>query len=377
MKTHVAGLLVALGSIGTLVVGYGCAFNPLSPPDFDERPGAGKNDAMSSSAGGAGGQGGLAGQGGVGGMSCVCPDDNNECTIATEANCPNGDVNACSQSIAFGAKCSNGGCNEQGECVSCLMCDSPECFARCEKMACNDDGQCAKEFCEQNTCCNEECAGPCKACNRPGTEGICTPLPKSLQVEGCKAAGQACDGLGQCGALAKAPLGALCNFGTDCASGACKSDTCRSQNGQPCVEDLECFSNRCDPVTKTCKSCNEPGILCPLGTECVTQNGACQVLLGQPSSTNAECGAGEVFNFLCSLPPGAPCESHSDCESRNCSEMKKCTPLCSPQGMPPVLCIADTACFNGACKLLLESYCVVNSQCESNNCSGFPRRCQP
>jgi hypothetical protein len=373
MKAHNAGLMVALGSTAMLGIGYGCAFNPFAPPDFDERPGAGKDDPISSSStGGAGGHGGSSGEGGSGGMPCMCEDDNNECTTEMPGVCPGGDAEAC-HTVRFGAQCMSGRCNEMGECVSCLMCDSPECMARCEKMACTEDGQCAKGYCEQNTCCNEECVGPCRACNHSKV-GECTRLPLGLQVPGCNGM-KLCDAGGECVDLLNGPLGNGCTDSSTCVSGSCLAGTCRSSVGEPCVEHIECVTNLCDPDTKRCRGCEgvNPGT-CPNGSKCLTGLNWCQVFPGQPADKDEHCAKGIRSRYVCALPPGSACTTHAECQSRNCID-----DICSASCTNNAQCAAITTCDLAwsMCKLPEGELCHENSLCQSNNCSGFPRRCQP
>lgn len=325
--------------------------------------------------GGVGGTGGVAGSGGMGGGTgggCVCTSDQDDCTTDVVGMCPNGDPAACHTTAPLGTACPAGRCNDMGACVDCLACADAACLDRCNGLMCAAAADCKSGNCEQSTCCNAACAGPCRACNRTGTEGACTRLPLGLQVPGCTGA-MICANDGTCIAQTKAALGALCNVSADCQSGLCRREYCQSPVGEPCIEDLECGTSLCDPTTKTCKSCTGAGAgVCPAGSMCDAGTGFCKVPLGQPAATTAECLAGTVIQFLCSLPSGAACKAHNECVGRNCVG-GICTPQCSNAGQ----CADGGPCSpNGVCGMVAGTYCAINEQCKSGNCSGFPRRCQ-
>ena len=100
--------------------------------------------------------------------------------------------------------------------------------------------------------------------------------------------------------------------------------------------------------------------------------GRCQVFLGQPAGTAAECAQGTLVQFLCSLGMGEACTGHHECVSRNCSN-GVCTPQCSNPGQ----CLEGGPCSgNGVCGMLAGNYCMITEHCKSGVCTGFPRKCQ-
>jgi len=382
----------------------GCEVNPFSPPDkakpatessssssgggmassSSSSSGGGSNSSssVSSSGGGMAGSGGAAGSGGMGGSGgtagsgggggagggCVCTDDNNACTTDVMGNCPNGDPMAC-HAVNFAAMCPMGVCNDKAECVDCLACADAACIDRCNGLACGMPTQCKSGNCEQATCCNAACAGPCKACNRQGVEGTCTRMPNGLQVPGCNT-NMLCDNAGACVAQTKAALGALCTNNSDCQSNVCRREYCQSPVGQPCVDHLECDSNLCDPLTKMCKGCTADA-MCPAGAKCDTVAQRCQVFLGQPASVSSECATGSLVQFLCALPVGAACNAHYECIGRNCANG-----TCSAQCANAAECLNGGPCNAGVCGMDAGNYCIINAQCKSGVCGGFPRKCQ-
>lgn len=414
MARYGTPVVFSLAVLGTLVLADGCAFNPFSTPDISQRPGA--TDASSSTgpggtggaggsgvagAGGIAGAGGLAGQGGIagaggaagsGGAVCICDgvDDGNECTTDVMGECPVGDMAKCHK-IVPGKPCSGGEgfvCSLAGKCDGdCLVCpNDPACTARCNGQVCPEDSGCKSGYCEQGVCCNAECIGPCRSCNREGTVGSCKQLPVGLQVPGCDttvaAQGKvdACDNSGMCVTYTSAgwPLGANCGPPSDCISGRCKASGCASALDQPCIDDLECSSNRCDPVTHTCKPCSGvDAVQCRQGTTCFGA-GTCTVLPGEPALSNTECAAGAtVTRYLCGLAEGAMCKKHEECSSHHCKG-GKCTAMCSGNGDCPMGFNCDA--MWSQCTLPPGAYCIAGpnfaNACQSGKCTGFPPRCE-
>lgn len=393
----------------TVFVMEACAYNPLAPPDLDKptpttvsssaagsEGGTGGNGGVGGTAGtggmaGAGGAGGLAGQGGTaggGGAGCMCDgvDDGNECTV-DDGPCPGGDMAKC-HSIVPGKACSAGTdfvCNLEGKCESdCLVCsDNPACTARCNGQLCPDDSGCKSGYCEQGACCNAPC-GPCKSCNRAGSVGTCVPLPLGMQGE-C-ATTKACSAAGACVDLGTLlPLGAACGAGNQCMSNRCSGVAgCVSGIGQPCAEDLECETRRCDPATKTCQDCTKlpMGMQCRADAKCLP-GGMCEVFPGELAFTNnvANCALGaELHAQRCVRPENSGCKEHEECQSRNCI-----SGVCAPFCMGDAQCAAGTACVlenaTYVCKLLKGTQCIppsngVSWECQSGKCSGFPPRCE-
>ncbi|HRI72378.1 MAG TPA: hypothetical protein PK156_49425 [Polyangium sp.] len=354
-----------------LVVGLvnGCDINPFAPPDEPLPGNDSSSSGMSSSGNGGNGSGGMGSGGGAG---CKCADDGNECTVDVPGDCPNGDPTACHLPAAAGTACAMGVCNGAGQCGDCTTCTEATCLGRCNGIACTAANQCTSGLCEQSTCCEAACSGPCQTCSKDGVAGTCTRMPVGLQVTGCDGA-MICDANGACVAKTMAALGTLCNTSSQCMSGVCRREYCQSPVGEPCVEDLECTTNLCDPTTKTCKSCTGAGAgTCTAGSSCDMATGNCKVFLGQPAGSDAECVSGTVIQFLCSLPSGAACTAHHDCVGRNCVN-GVCTAQCSMASQ----CADGGPCSaNGVCGMVPGEYCVVNEHCKSGNCSGFPRRCQ-
>jgi hypothetical protein len=61
--------------------------------------------------------------------------------------------------------------------------------------ACDSAVQCESGACVDGVCCQTACSGTCQACNLPGTEGVCTPVPAGEPRPGTC---ERCDGDGGC-----------------------------------------------------------------------------------------------------------------------------------------------------------------------------------
>ena len=324
------------------------------------------------------GAGGMVGSGGA----CVSTADNNECTNDHVGECPDGvHQQACYTPSAIGTTCAAGYCDGSGQCIDCLACSDPECTAdRCDGELCDKPNLCKSGTCEQSRCCNEACAGPCKACDRQGTEGTCTRMPLGLQVSGCSGI-QACTSAGACGPRMNSELGRPCTGSSSCMSGNCTVGTCRSKVYEPCIEHVECATNLCDPESNTCRPCDAgPGsVPCPTGANCIDVAGTkrCQVFPGQTADKeqNQQCAEGFVSRFFCVLSEGSTCDDHAQCESRNCK-----SGFCAPKCTKDAECAAGTTCDTGwgMCKLPKGSPCYEASVCAGMSpvCAGFPPTCQ-
>jgi hypothetical protein len=157
-----------------------------------------------------------------------------------------------------GEACSSGVCNGAGACVECLdtadcdrgfNCDMNECIScsdgkkngtetdtDCGGGACEDctdgstceiDEDCTSNACYDGVCCDNVCDGTCQACNQPGKEGQCLPLPKF-----------------------KDDTMPVCSGDMTCNGGG----SCKADNDQPCSKNSECASNNCvKNGDKTCQ----------------------------------------------------------------------------------------------------------------------------
>jgi len=373
---------MSMGILGSIFVADGCTINPFSPPELEPPRASSVARVWVGALGGAGGAGargaagGSSGMGGTGGIVevCMCAADLNGCTDDLMGECPGGKQEAC-HPVNLGAACPEGYCNPDGVCRDCMACADDACVDRCNGVECTKNTICKSEQCQNGRCCNSDCVGACRVCDWPGKEGTCTRYPNGSHIQGCSCS-VICNIAGDCVNQTKAALGALCTASNDCQSGVCRAEYCRSAVDEPCVDDMECTTNLCDPVTKTCKLCTGANpASCPMGSECMMQVGWCKALPGQPAQDQNECIMGTSrYGFLCGRPIGASCTEHLECIYRNCSPDGKCTGPCDAPGNT---CFGGTSCnAGGTCLLKAGSYCIQDYECQTNMCTGFPRRCQ-
>ena len=109
--------------------------------------------------------------------------------------------------------------------------------------SCYDATDCASGYCANGACCESSCKGTCSACDLPGGEGQCQPVPIGAHHPGCPE-NQVCLAP-QDGCTSLAANGAPCNGPWDCASQSCADGRCRQSDGTPCAVDAECCSGKC------------------------------------------------------------------------------------------------------------------------------------
>lgn len=200
--------------------------------------------------GGNGGYGATSSGAGLGtsGQPCMTVQDCPAVTTCTTMSCSDGSCVA--GLIPKGTQC-NGDkvCDGKGSCVECVYdsdceinngycsdntcvscsdgekngdetgvdCGGPDC-APCS-MACTSDADCAMgEYCADGVCCDTPCTDKCRACNLTGKQGTCSTLSKGTEDPGVCEMTKACAGF---------------------------SGDCLLKNGQMCMQDDECVSNKC------------------------------------------------------------------------------------------------------------------------------------
>ncbi|MGB5325494.1 MAG: alkaline phosphatase D family protein, partial [Pseudomonadales bacterium] len=243
-----------------------------------------------------------------------------------------------------------------------------------------------------NDCVSENCS-----------TGFCRPSPNGQScirdnqcISGrCTVLGE---GLSQC--QDKEPTGNACLLNSDCLSGICSALQCVSSldmraNGEGCVRDSQCSSDRCTLLGEgvfECRAKQPNGGACLINNDCI--NGDCAAGFCRPAPdgtfclTNNQCSSnrctilGEgVSECRAKQPNGGACLVNNDCINGDCAA-GYCRP--SPNG---TFCVIDNQCSSGRCvgvgpsaecrrKLQSGESCTFNVDCLSNSCSGvFNRTC--
>jgi hypothetical protein len=199
------------------------------------------------------------------------------------------------------------------DCTPGVACDAAMAVCSAAKkslgQACGADPDCGSNHCTDGVCCNEECAGTCRACIKTATgvdNGTCAnvmagappvrPTECPIQKGTCGNNGL-CDGDGTCQQFAD---GTQC--GTYCCNGQgnnpdfcrllCAGGSCSNKSGMvagSCADTSPCSRDRCDQTgtTHTCVHDGACGGITPcccvsggiIGPQCTDMTG-CLVGLG-------------------------------------------------------------------------------------------------
>jgi hypothetical protein len=260
------------------------------------------------------------------------------------------------------------GTDPDDECFVYTTCDGDGSCTSLNGVPCGSGGECASGWCVDGFCCESACGALCEACDQPGNEGNCRPVPAGSDPYGECSGALVCDGSGGCAA----PDGYPCTSSPECASGWCvdgfccgdacsgpceacdiagsegtcsyipaDSDpddecpgaltcdgtgACSGQNGEACGSGTECISGWCvdgyccnSSCPDLCESCGLPG-----------SEGACSNV---PAGTDPydECAGVTVCDGTggCALPNGAACSGSAECASAWCVDGFCCAGSCS------------------------------------------------
>jgi hypothetical protein len=167
-------------------------------------------------------------------------------------------------------------CTTSAQCATGVPCTGGICGKRSDGQPCATGSDCQSGTCAQGVCCATSCNNTCFACNLPGSEGTCAPVPAGL------------DPLNQCAAQ---PRSTCAQDGTCDGSGQCRlwksGTTC---SGASCMGDNRVTPGTCDGFG----TCN-PGMTKACGVyTCNSAIGAC---FGSPCKSNAQCAQGKTCNL--------------------------------------------------------------------------------
>jgi hypothetical protein len=185
---------------------------------------------------------------------------------------------------------------------------------------------CGGRPCVDGYCCDGACAGACRSCALPGSEGRCTNHASATDpdAECAEQAPSTCGTTGTCdgaGACARHPTGTPCDDGAACTSAdACDgAGTCRGAAPAMCAPAAgnECCVGSCDPTA----GCRTTAGLCA---------DRCDANLLRTARACQGCGAARASG-LCGGGAEFACDasSHSLCRSVACGGQ---TWLCTNDG---------------------------------------------
>ncbi len=262
--------------------------------------------------------------------------------------------------LAAGEICTDPTTCASGQCVNGVCCDG-SCVETPTGTPCAVHTNCASGFCIDGFCCDTNCFQTCMACNNPGNEGICSPVPKFAEdpvgSPGCKAPAS-CDGEGTC----RANIGDECGNTSDCWTGVCS--------------DGVCCESACDGVCMTCNGDGkcvpkpefEDDDKCPGPHRWCNGKAQCVWAAGEACSTGTTCASGFCADGVC-------CDSACTDTCRACN-LPGSTGICiavptyqsDSSAMTP--CNGPDATCNGSgeCKYALNVACNMSAQCMSGWC---------
>jgi hypothetical protein len=296
---------------------------------------------------------------------------------------------------------------------------------------CSNANACRSGFCSQGVCCESDCNQICRACNLPGSEGMCKMVPAgedardncareapslcgqdgTLEVSGacrrypvnseCEAgrctsgveyAARTCDGAGTCrGVTSKA-----------CPSGTCSGDTCGApcSGTNPCQAGFYCLAGKCaltKPIGTTCTAASQcasnfcvDGYCCTsmCAETCFACNvasklGTCTAVpAGQdpraqcPAQAATTCGRAGGCNGQgsCRLHPvgttcgATSCTASVETFAPTCDGVGVCRPPGGSRGCSPYVC-GDSACATSCTD---PDSCIPAYSCQGITCAPAP-----
>jgi hypothetical protein len=172
-------------------------------------------------------------------------------------------------------------CSSMAQCATGIVCDANgSCGKYANGQPCTAASDCQSAQCQQGVCCASTCNGTCFACNLPGKQGTCAPVPNGQDpLNQCAATDKTtcgkdgfCDGSGAC---------RLWKAGTVCGNASCKMD---ARVSAPLCDGLgtckpgtatDCGNYTCNPTNATCFTACLNDKECAKGQKCVLP-GKCQ-----------------------------------------------------------------------------------------------------
>lgn len=291
-----------------------------------------------------------------GAASCAAGILTQEATCDGAGICRPGLATPCHPYACKDATACFASCTDSVHCVAGRSCSMGSCGPKGNGLLCAAPAECASGLCVDETCCASACTETCRACDRPGSRGVCTPVPKYEDDDSCKGLSKSCDGAGAC----KAELGWYCSDASACISGFCA--------------DNECCESAC---AGTCMTCASPG---------GEHNGKC-VPRGRGLTDYPDCTGGFACDGMgvCKLDRGQPCAgSGAECASGFCTDGRCCVSACAdvcrscdasgfcvpvPLGGTDGACTGSMACTGtGSCRKTAAEPCAADAECASGLC---------
>jgi hypothetical protein len=252
-----------------------------------------------------------------------------------------------------------GSCTSSRQCAKGLYCDTGKCIPLKVQGTCSQNGECASGFCADGVCCDKACTGSCDACDLPGKDGQCLPIPSgSLGAPSC--APLTCNGtLADCPVLcssgcpsttfcsgeycsAKRPAGTVCSAANQCVSGFCNDGVCcdKACDGacDACSVAAGAQSDGVCNVVGATRVCRGAASNCDVAERCDGASASCGA--DAFAASGLECAQATVTAW-------SVCTSSSTCSNTGSQSRTKTTSSCNGSGA----CVAQNANESAACAL--------------------------
>ena len=244
-------------------------------------------------------------------------------------------------------------------------------FYEIRAFGCASDAECPTGHCADLYCCSTACTGTCQACDLPGAEGTCLPLPAGSEPPGECAPGSACDGTGTC----LLNDGGGCAADADCLSGHCADGFC-------CDTACSGLCVQCDKpgAAGTCVMVapgNDPHDDCPAdpAASCgrngvCSGSGTCALIGAGTMCAPASCAALSAMNFPDYCDGGGNCVDFgiAACDPYTCASAPgECRTSCTTNSE----CVAGAFCLGGSCIYCTPSPDIPDLAFVDANCDGI------
>jgi hypothetical protein len=258
--------------------------------------------------------------------------------------------------------------------------------SKTEAAPCADDGECRSGVCADGVCCAGRCAGACLACNVPGRQGTCAPVPEGVKHPLCADQGPqscrfdgTCDGRGACRTY---PVGTRCAEGRCDGSSITAAGACDGNGRCAMGPVITCAPFSCEQPADgppRCLSRCTTSDDCVRGRQCIA--GSCGTKLdGVACAAASECTSGFCVDGVC-------CDSACEGACLSCVQpgalgvcrtvaegVKDPRGRCPDEG--PGTCGYTGACNgNGACARFSSGTICQAATCTSNTVLHSAGRC--
>lgn len=249
---------------------------------------------------------------------------------------------------------------------------------------CTISGECVTGYCVDGVCCATDCSDSCDACNVPGLEGTCSPVPNGQTpaanhpacgpdpTSSCGRDGT-CDGKGYC---RKYDVQTVCKPSScDVATNLFTAEsTCDGKGNCISPDSITCAPFVCKPDMTACyPTCTPSGSECSAGNVCT--NGSCGLKVdGSTCAADVECESGKCIDHVCchtscdgqcqacdltatrgtcaTVTSGQPHSSHQACNTSNAT----CAGSCTGDPMACTYPGASTVCQSQSCSSAVVTY---------------------